>query len=547
MVDARSTGSVPPRRDEGGPRESPALDSAVLTTLLDASRDGIVVLDGHQRCVYVNDAGCRILGEPRAALLSRPLRFGGTDPGREAASAPGRERVTALSVADGTQREVEYTRVPVDSGGRALTAVTFRDVTETRWQERRLAAFARTASSLAGTGSVQTVLDKVAAEVVEASSIGACSIILIDPDTNLLRMVGAAGHGDAYVQRLAATLDLGAPLVTLRAFTSRRPVVQRDLARIIDEDSRFGPMTELRRDARWVALAAAPLVVRDRQLGVLTAFYTEGQDPSDADVEFLTAMADQAAVAVDNARLFAEQEGRAALEERHRLARELHDSVSQALFSMTLHTRAVQLAAERAGHDPGQQVARGLSTLRALTEQILVDMRALIFQLRPGTLHEGGLVDAVSEHARSVAAMKEVNIRVEGPESRLPLSQETETEIFRVIQEALNNSVRHARPKQVEIRITVPPQDKGALVVEVCDDGAGFDPGTAHPGHLGLESMRERTERLGGRLRIHSSPAGSVVRAYLPGLLSPARRLWKVDLQAGHRSGAEQDGGNARE
>jgi signal transduction histidine kinase len=108
------------------------------------------------------------------------------------------------------------------------------------------------------------------------------------------------------------------------------------------------------------------------------------------------------------------------------------------------------------------------------------------------------------------------------PEARLPLDDRAEEELFRVVQEAVHNSVKHAHPGCIEIRLEEESTLEGALIVEVVDDGVGFDPAVSHTGHLGINGMRERTERLGGRLIIDSSPTGSTtVRAVLPGILRP--------------------------
>jgi PAS domain S-box-containing protein len=208
-------------------------------------------------------------------------------------------------------------------------------------------------------------------------------------------------------------------------------------------------------------------------------------------------------------------------EERQRLASELHDSVSQALFSMNLHIRALQLAVQQQREDQLSRVARGLAELLELTQSATSEMRALILQLRPDALAGNGLVAAIRKHAAAVSAREGFEVGVDACEDPLPLDESAERELFRVIQEALHNSVKHAHPRHVEIRLSEPADAARTLVVEVADDGVGFDPSEPHPGHLGLTTMRERAERLGGEFSVDSSPAGSTtVRVVLPDVLS---------------------------
>ncbi|SDP98840.1 histidine kinase [Lentzea jiangxiensis] len=204
----------------------------------------------------------------------------------------------------------------------------------------------------------------------------------------------------------------------------------------------------------------------------------------------------------------------ATLEERHRLARELHDSVSQALFSMTLHTRAVELAVVKEGNDPEGAVVQGLAELRSLTQGALAEMRAALFQLRPDALHEDGLVQAIRQKAKAIAAREGIDVHVDTSHDRLELDERSEAELFRVVQEAAYNSVKHADPTRIDIRIH---RKDGHLVVEVTDDGKGFDTTGTFPGHLGLGCMRERITKIGGELTITSPPEGSTtVRAVVP-------------------------------
>jgi len=269
------------------------------------------------------------------------------------------------------------------------------------------------------------------------------------------------------------------------------------------------------------SLVATPLYFKDQQLGY--ALFELGPEIG----WIYAALRDQLSTALHHV-LMVERE-RAALaaleeahrrEERQRLASELHDSVSQALFSMTLHTRALELAARREGIDPGSPLPRGLAALRELTQGALSEMRVLIFQLRPEALHQDGLVAAVRKHAAAIAARDGFEISVQAAKDHLPLDEQAETELFRLVQEAVHNSVKHARPSRIDIRFREPDEPARALVVEVADDGVGFDPDLIEPGHLGLKTMRERTERLGGRFVIDSSATGpTTVRAVLPGIL----------------------------
>jgi signal transduction histidine kinase len=267
----------------------------------------------------------------------------------------------------------------------------------------------------------------------------------------------------------------------------------------------------------WDDFVAVPLMARDRAVGALNAYYRPGHAPDDDEIAFLTAMADQAAVAVENARLLAEVRGEAASDERHRLARELHDSACQKLFSMTLHLRAAQLTREA---DPTSESV--LRTLGELAHAALDDMRALIFELHPTLLDTHGLVCAVREQAAWITRRGGPAVTVDGPDDRLGIARDAELDAYRLVQEAMHNCVKHARAAHVEVRIGRADDNPRTLLVEVADDGVGFDPGTAAPG-LGSVSMRERAERLGGRLIVETRPSGGTsVRLIAPRALDGA-------------------------
>ena len=164
------------------------------------------------------------------------------------------------------------------------------------------------------------------------------------------------------------------------------------------------------------------------------------------------------------------------------------------------------------------QLGRNIAELKSLTHGALAEMRALIFQLRPEALREEGLVAAVRKHAAAVAARGGLDVRVTAPDDHLPLPERVEEDLFRIIQEALHNGVKHASPSYVDIVLTT--SGMGTLSLEVTNDGPGFDPDAAFPGHLGLVGMRERARRAGGQFIVQSCPDGpTTVRAVLPGVL----------------------------
>ena len=199
----------------------------------------------------------------------------------------------------------------------------------------------------------------------------------------------------------------------------------------------------------------------------------------------------------------------AALEERQRLARELHDSLSQTLYGIALgaHTALIFLDSER------DKVVEALDYVLSLADAGLTDMRALIFDLRPESLEAEGLVSALAKRATALRARYGLEVKTEiCEEPDVPL--ETKDAIYRVAQEALHNAVKHARANQLGLRLC---HMRDTLVLEVSDDGAGFDPAQSFPGHFGLDSMRERVARLRGTLGIHSAPgSGTRVRAEFP-------------------------------
>jgi signal transduction histidine kinase len=228
---------------------------------------------------------------------------------------------------------------------------------------------------------------------------------------------------------------------------------------------------------------------------------------------FLSALADERERSSTELLEAKRKEGERALEERHRIARDLHDSVSQALFSTALHTRTAQKALETEGLNPSGRLGLSLSTIGELIRGAQAEMRALIFELRRDAV-SAGLVAALVEHASSLAARDGLTIVVDAPERRLGISTRTAEELFAIGREALSNVLKHADASSAFVRVESRP---GSVFLEIVDNGRGFDSAADHPGHFGLESMRSRASELDGRLTITSTPGnGTVVRVEVP-------------------------------
>ncbi|MGN6431226.1 MAG: sensor histidine kinase [Gaiellaceae bacterium] len=262
------------------------------------------------------------------------------------------------------------------------------------------------------------------------------------------------------------------------------------------------------RTGLWV-----PLFARGRAIGVLAAHDKLGGDVrfTDGDVRLAETFATRAALAVDLSERIARDSLRRVVEtqelERRRLARELHDETGQALASILLGLKALEERTDDAG------ARSSIEELRELVVATLQDVRRLAVELRPSALDDFGLVPALERLSASFAEQSDISVDFQAalPDERLP--DETETALYRIVQESLTNVVKHAQAQRVSILLT---RTNGSVKAVVEDDGKGFDPEKT-TGGFGLVGMRERLALLGGRLAIESAPgAGTTVAAEVP-------------------------------
>jgi signal transduction histidine kinase len=260
-----------------------------------------------------------------------------------------------------------------------------------------------------------------------------------------------------------------------------------------------------------------PIVARDRVIG---AFYlTEklnGRRFHDGDRELIELLAAHAAIAITNARLYERSRELSILSERNRLALELHDVVSQKLFSLNLAAETASTLLER---DPAQ-AADQLRRVRALTREAMAELRALIMGLRPADLERDGLAGALTKEVEMLRRVHTVDIGLAIEPAPADVGEGRDAGVLRIAEEALHNAIRHAAAEHVTVTLAASDAE---TVLTVADDGIGFDPTdpALRSRRLGLTSMEERAAELGGRLVVRSAPGtGTTVTLTLPTALA---------------------------
>jgi len=276
--------------------------------------------------------------------------------------------------------------------------------------------------------------------------------------------------------------------------------VARSGAALLVPDVSQEPRYVLMQDSQACSELVVPIMVKGQTIGVLDVQSDRLNAFDQNDQTMLQSLANQAGVAIENARLYAQARQLAIMEERNRLARDLHDSVSQSLYGMTLYSMA---AASQLSAGNLALVAEHLQVLQDTSQDALTEMRLLIFELRPPVLEDEGLVAALQARLSSVEIRSGLKTELKAElEDRLPF--EIEVELYWIAQEALNNILKHARARHVAVVIR---QVEQTVSLEIVDDGVGFTPEKARArGRLGLSAMEERAAGLGGRLVVDSQP-----------------------------------------
>ncbi|HEX5504895.1 MAG TPA: GAF domain-containing protein, partial [Thermomicrobiales bacterium] len=359
--------------------------------------------------------------------------------------------------------------------------------------------------------NLERVLRTVSEQVMRLTGADSCGVVLLSPEATThppgeeleLAVITGPTGGLHESQRMPLFGSIAG-----EAIRTGKPILSNNLRR---DPRAFRAMIE---QTDIGALLTVPLQTSERTVGAINAQARPGRRFGTRDIEIMTLFAQQAAVAIENARLYERGRELAVAEERNRLAREIHDTLAQGFTGIILQLEVAKglLADEPAAGDVRERLLKA----QELARVSLTEARRSVWNLRPTPLQGRALPDAVraalDEWGRTAGVA--TACAVEG--APRPLPAEVETTLLRVTQEALNNIRKHAAAGQVDLLLRVAPD---AVLLRVCDDGAGFS-GTGRPeqgGGFGLIGMRERLTRVGGHLTIQSTPGrGTCVEAIVP-------------------------------
>lgn len=392
------------------------------------------------------------------------------------------------------ERVVGLLNVSIDATGRVTAQRNLEQRVDERTRE--LSTLLDISHSLASTLDLEPLLDLILDQLKSVVAYDAASIMIFEHD--ILKILAYRGP----IQREEA-LQIKFSIHTARAnyqvIRGREPVIIKDirgegpLASAIRETAGDELETTYSYLRCWMGV---PLIVKDQVVGMLTLDHQQPGYYASSQAKLAMAFANQAAVAIENARLYEQAEHAAAAQERNRLARDLHDAVSQTLFSATLIADVLPRLWDRNPTFARQK----LEELRVLTKGALSEMRTLLLELRPATLVDSDLGDLVRHLTNAFTGRTRVpaDLILDGLLDPPPAVKEV---FYRVAQEALNNISKHAQASLVSVRLQ---RAEEQAQLEVRDDGCGFDPQEISTESLGLSIMYERVETIGAQLEIHT-------------------------------------------
>jgi len=479
--------------------------------VVESMSDGVIVLDMHSRIVDINPAAQTLMRRSLSETLGQPLeQFLLKWPSLAERFRDVLEANTQITLGEGAKaRDFDLCISPLYDQQETLIGrlIMLHDITKYKKLEKKQKSYAKQNARLLqeehrqrklaeGLRQAMLALSKsldhsaIVAEILKQIKqlvpYDSAGFFLQDGDD--LRLSNGVGFDYAVVD---ARIPLDSRNRTVQAFKHKRTEVIPD----VRSDPHWHPFST---HEKVHSAVAAPLVIGQEAIGVLTVDRFEPQAFTDEEAQILQVFANQAAIAFKNAQLHRQAQTAAALDERNRLAQELHDAVNQTLFSAALIAEALpDIWAE----DPerGEQV---LEELRLLTQGALAEMRTLLLELRPNALTERNFGELLQHLTKAFANRTRipVNLTIEGD---CTLPPEVQIVFYRIAQEALVNITKHAKATQADLNFDCTSE---RVALSVSDNGRGFDISQIPLGHFGIVIMRERADEIGAVLEIDSQP-----------------------------------------
>jgi signal transduction histidine kinase len=526
------------------------LSPVAREALIEHMADGVLVFDGQHRLIDINPAGQTLLRLPQAAIGGRIERLSALIPSDDVIGPAQTEIVWE----QGGLLQLDVRVVPLhDHGHRTGCLLVLRDIGKQKRMESALQEMNSNleASVAERTAALQTTVAVLEGEIADrkraeerlrqmeedlAERVATQSRNL----SALYELILYAGQSltvEQIQEQALATImtvmnsqagcthqwDSNSQTLKLLVQKGLTPELERQILTVpvdwILSERITHTVTDLQsnptvpaavRLAPFQAYLGVPIYLLGRPIGALSIFWDQARYFSVEDIALFSAMADQLGIVVENARLREQGEAAAAMKERRRLARDLHDSVTQSLHSLVLHA---EIASHRLGQGKLDRLGSSLDQLAESARQALKEMRLLLYELRLMPLDQTNIVEALQLRLDAVEKRAGVETRfVTQDLANMPRAWEEE--LYCIAMEALNNALKYARASRVTIRLSG-NGDRAEL--EVADDGQGINPHSIRPGGMGLQTMKERAERIGGVLAIDSSPgAGTRICVRVP-------------------------------
>jgi nitrate/nitrite-specific signal transduction histidine kinase len=381
--------------------------------------------------------------------------------------------------------------------------------------ERRVAERTRDLATLNGIAAVVSrsldlaeILHDALDKLVEVMRADTGTAYRLEDDGRMLTLIAHRGVSPE-IARQGARIALSASAAGQSAGLDRSlpgaaTGLDRPLVRPV-ADYATGTLRSLLERERIATVISIPLVAKGQLLGMISLGSRSRRQATSEELALLAAVGHQVGVAMENARLYERAEESAAAAERNRLARDLHDAVTQTLFSASLIADVLPRIWERNPAEGG----RRLEELRRLTRGALAEMRTLLLELRPAALTDGALSNLLRQLVEAASARTGMPIELVA-NGECPLPPDVQVALYRIAQEALNNITKHAHASRATVELRGQP-DQVTLLID--DDGCGFDPARVASGRLGLGILRERADAIGATLTITSRPGGGTTVA----------------------------------